>query len=238
MLAWSLDQNFLKVCWSWFLCVAAHPIQTFASFAALIVATPAVSFVGHWVHTLPFAANLWVFTLLTTHPAVEPVCLHVHAFLLAAIRPRTARYTADSGVLVTCHHGPRFLSKKPACSSERSWLFLAVCRREKIISYFACIIVIVNEWFFFRWCCGGESDSQGHEQDQHQENFDKFHGFLRLGSIIFGCGARIEQSKGIYRQEFLDASHVEKVNELHELVFVDTVISGMVQFNGMHKIMK
>ncbi|KAK5831508.1 hypothetical protein PVK06_015306 [Gossypium arboreum] len=136
-----------------FLRIAAHPIQTFTSFRASIVAIPTMQSVGHWIHTLPFAANLRVLTLLTTLPAVEPVPHHIHTFSLAAIRPRAACRTTHSRVFVTRHHGPRFLSKKPAHNPNRSGFGLATI---------SVTIIVDKQRFIARWCGGEIGDGQGH----------------------------------------------------------------------------
>jgi hypothetical protein len=89
-----------------FLCITTHPILTCTPFLALVVATSAMILVIHWVHTLPFATNLCVPTLLTTLPTVKPVCHLIHTHLLAAIWTRASLNSTNPRVLVTCHESP------------------------------------------------------------------------------------------------------------------------------------
>jgi len=93
-----------------FLCITTHSIHTCIPFLALVVATPTVLLVRHWLHTITFAAYLSVLALLTTHSTVKPVCQHIHTLLLAAIRPGAALGTTNPRVLIACHGSPSFLS--------------------------------------------------------------------------------------------------------------------------------
>jgi hypothetical protein len=89
-----------------FLCITTHPILTYTPFLALVVATSTMILAIHWVHTLPFATDLCVPTLLTTLPTVKPVCHLINTHLLAAIWTRASLNLTNPRVLVTCHESP------------------------------------------------------------------------------------------------------------------------------------
>jgi len=89
-----------------FLGITTHPILTCTPFLALVVATSTMIHVIHWVHTLPFATNLCVPTLLTTLPTVKPVCHLIHTHLLTAIWTSASLNLTNPRVLVTCHESP------------------------------------------------------------------------------------------------------------------------------------
>jgi len=89
-----------------FLCITTHPILTCTPFLALVVATSTMILAIHWVHTLPFATDLCVPTLLTTLPTVKPVCHLINTHLLAAIWTSASLNLTNPRVLVTCHESP------------------------------------------------------------------------------------------------------------------------------------
>ena len=111
--------NFFEV--GFFLCVATHPIHKGSPFLAFVVAVFTMLLVGHWVHTLTFAAYLWVLAFLPTPLKIKSVCPHIHTFLLATFWPWAALSMANPTVLVTCHHDLGALSKKVTCSLKRNW---------------------------------------------------------------------------------------------------------------------
>jgi len=108
------------------LSIAAHPENTRTFGVALDATFAAMLLVSVRVHALPFAAYLSEAAFLSTPPAVESVSGKLHTLVAAAIRPCTTFSKAYLRVLLTCQRHP--LGKEPACSSERLWLFIRICR--------------------------------------------------------------------------------------------------------------